>query len=210
MHSILKKILGKSKSSSQSSVKSDNVFAIEQDSVRAGYIRKMPPNYLIRNYAKKYLGLLWQQVSMNRQMFEALYQQPIERYAEMVQLLPASESHHHSHIGGMLDHGLEVIVLFQPKSVKTIYCHRMSHLKNNLSNETLGLPLQFILPWFMILAKLWLILKSLLKTALVGFAWNGQPPQPYKFKYIKGRDYHLHPVLRRIPCKSAHSQVCCV
>ncbi|HDZ6793798.1 TPA: helicase/relaxase domain-containing protein, partial [Mannheimia haemolytica] len=27
------------------------------------------------------------------------------------------------------------------------------------------------------------------------FAWNGQPPQPYKFKYIKGRDYHLHPVL---------------
>ncbi|HDL5605676.1 TPA: TraI domain-containing protein, partial [Mannheimia haemolytica] len=58
---------------------------------------------------QKYLGLLWQQVSMNRQMFEALYQQPIERYAEMVQLLPASESHHHSHIGGMLDHGLEVI-----------------------------------------------------------------------------------------------------
>ena len=27
----------------------------------------------------------------------------------MVQLLPASESHHHSHLGGMLDHGLEVL-----------------------------------------------------------------------------------------------------
>ena len=58
---------------------------------------------------QRYLSLLWQQVSMTREMFDHLYQKPIERYAEMVQLLPASESHHHAHLGGMLDHGLEVI-----------------------------------------------------------------------------------------------------
>ncbi|WP_223894304.1 PfkB family carbohydrate kinase [Haemophilus haemolyticus] len=58
---------------------------------------------------QKYLNLLWQQVSMTQDMFNELYKKPIERYAEMVQLLPASESHHHSHLDGMLDHGLEVL-----------------------------------------------------------------------------------------------------
>ena len=39
-----------------------------------------------------------------------LYRKPLERYAELVQLFPASESHHHAHLGGLSDHGLEIVV----------------------------------------------------------------------------------------------------
>lgn len=35
--------------------------------------------------------------------------QPPERYADLVQLFPASESHHHAYPGNMLDHGLEIV-----------------------------------------------------------------------------------------------------
>ena len=75
-----------------------------------GWITPFSASELLNSELRqKYLNLLWQQVSMTQDMFNELYKKPIERYAEMVQLLPASESHHHSHLGGMLDHGLEVL-----------------------------------------------------------------------------------------------------
>ncbi len=46
--------------------------------------------------------------SMTPPQFDALIRRAIGRYAEFVQELPASEMHHHSTPGGMLDHGLEV------------------------------------------------------------------------------------------------------
>ncbi|SNV30883.1 integrating conjugative element relaxase, PFGI-1 class [Actinobacillus suis] len=82
----------------------DNTHLIQD---KDGWIYPRNANELLStDLRKKYLGLLWQQVSMDRKMFNTLYQKPIENYAEIVQLLPASEAHHHSHIGGMLDHGL--------------------------------------------------------------------------------------------------------
>lgn len=41
-------------------------------------------------------------------VFETRYWPAIERYARLVHLLPASESHHHCGVGGLLHHGLEV------------------------------------------------------------------------------------------------------
>ncbi|SNV30888.1 integrating conjugative element relaxase, PFGI-1 class [Actinobacillus suis] len=38
-------------------------------------------------------------------------------------------------------------------------------------------------------------IEIILKDGTRWFAWNGIPSQPYKFKYIKGRDYELHPVI---------------
>ncbi|MGH9650707.1 MAG: MobH family relaxase, partial [Terriglobales bacterium] len=43
--------------------------------------------------------------------FEALYRQALRNYAAYVQQLPASEAHHHTGLGGLLDHGLEAAVL---------------------------------------------------------------------------------------------------
>ena len=44
-------------------------------------------------------------------IFDALMKEPIYRYAEAVQLAPASENHHHSGPGGLLIHTLDVIAL---------------------------------------------------------------------------------------------------
>ncbi|MGH8468766.1 MAG: MobH family relaxase [Gammaproteobacteria bacterium] len=42
--------------------------------------------------------------------FEVLYRSALSNYASYVQQLPASEAHHHSGLGGLLDHGLEAAV----------------------------------------------------------------------------------------------------
>src|SRR5258708_34825645 len=58
---------------------------------------------------RKLLVHIWQRTSLSRPQFVSLYRTPLERYAELVQQFPASESHHHAYPGGMLDHGLEIV-----------------------------------------------------------------------------------------------------
>lgn len=50
----------------------------------------------------------WDTTSLTQPVFNEYLLAPIERYAELVQLLPASESHHHAYAGGMFDHALEM------------------------------------------------------------------------------------------------------
>ncbi len=50
---------------------------------------------------QKLLEHIWQRTSLSRKQFAALYRTPLERYAELVQQFPASESHHHAYPGGM-------------------------------------------------------------------------------------------------------------
>jgi integrating conjugative element relaxase (TIGR03760 family) len=42
--------------------------------------------------------------------FQRYYLAALQRFARWVQQLPASEAHHHAHVGGLLDHALEVSV----------------------------------------------------------------------------------------------------
>jgi len=42
----------------------------------------------------------------------------IERYAELVQQFPASKSHHHVYLGGILENGLEIMAYALNQSVK--------------------------------------------------------------------------------------------
>ena len=58
---------------------------------------------------QKLLEHIWQRTSLSRRQFATLYLAPLERYAELVQQFPASESHHHAYPGDMLDHGLEIV-----------------------------------------------------------------------------------------------------
>jgi len=48
--------------------------------------------------------------SLFRKQFNSLYRLPLGRFTGLVQQFPASEHHHPSHHGGMLDHGLEIVV----------------------------------------------------------------------------------------------------
>src|SRR3546814_14107025 len=41
---------------------------------------------------KRLLEHIWQRTSLSRKQFASLYRAPLERYAELVQLFPASES----------------------------------------------------------------------------------------------------------------------
>ncbi|MGR3807741.1 MobH family relaxase [Pasteurella testudinis] len=143
---------------------------------------------------QKYLGILWQQVSMTRDMFTALYQKPIERYAEMVQLLPASESHHHSHLGGMLDHGLEVMS-FAAKLRQNYVLPQNAAPEEQSRQRDAWTAVIIYAALVHDVGKVIVDIEITLKNGKKWFAWNGIPEEPYKFSYIKKRDYHLHPVL---------------
>ncbi|WP_424407146.1 MobH family relaxase [Pasteurella sp. PK-2025] len=143
---------------------------------------------------QRYLALLWQQVSMSREMFDNLYQKPIERYAEMVQLLPASESHHHAHLGGMLDHGLEVIS-FAAKLRQNYVLPPNAAPEEQAEQKDAWTAATIYLALVHDVGKSIVDIEIHLKGGKRWFAWNGVPTESYKFKYIKQRDYALHPVL---------------
>ena len=50
-----------------------------------------------------------QLVSVGPKAWDKLYHTPIFRFAEFVQLLPASQYHHHDHAGGLLEHTLQTV-----------------------------------------------------------------------------------------------------
>lgn len=54
----------------------------------------------------------WRSLSgVDNHVFDQIFLDPFRRYAEVVQLAPASESHHHSGPGGLLKHTTEVITI---------------------------------------------------------------------------------------------------
>lgn len=57
---------------------------------------------------QKLLEHIWQRTSLSRRQFATLYLAPLERYAELVQHFPASESHHHAGLlyARLLDPGI--------------------------------------------------------------------------------------------------------
>jgi len=56
------------------------------------------------------LDHMMRQSRLSKAVWERDLLAAIERYAEFVQLMPASESHHHAHAGGLLAHTLEVLL----------------------------------------------------------------------------------------------------
>ena len=80
-----------------------------------GIFKKPKPNGLTalpaKELLKPYSHLLehiHQQVGVPDSHWDAIYLKFIHNFAGLVQLLPASESHHHSGVGGLLTHSLEV------------------------------------------------------------------------------------------------------
>ena len=143
---------------------------------------------------QKYLSTLWQQVSMTQEMFNSLYLSPIEHYAEMVQLLPASESHHHAHLGGMLDHGLEVLS-FAAKLRQNYVLPQNAAPEEQSKQRDVWTATVIYTALVHDIGKVIVDIEMQLKNGQRWFAWHGIPEPPYKFHYIKNRDYELHPIL---------------
>ena len=140
---------------------------------------------------QKLIEHIWQRTSLSRAQFGTLYRAPLERYAALVQQLPASESHHHAYPGGLLDHGLEIVAY----SLKL----RQSYLL------PIGAPPEAQAAQ----AEAWTaaaayaaLLHDIGKIAVdlhIEYAdgerwhpWHGPLERPYRLRYRNDRTYRLH------------------
>jgi len=157
-----------------------------------GLMRPEPAASLLATPRRqKLLEHIWQRTSLSRRQFATLYLAPLERYAELVQKFPASESHHHAYPGGMLDHGLEIVAY----ALKL----RQSHL----------LPAGATPEAQAAQAEAWTagtayaaLLHDIGKVAVdlhveqadgsVWHPWHGPLQRPYRFRYREDRQYRLH------------------
>jgi integrating conjugative element relaxase (TIGR03760 family) len=159
-----------------------------------GWIRPEPAAQLLATpKRKRLLEHIWQRTSVSRPQFARLYQVPLEKYAELVQQFPASESHHHAYLGGLLDHGLEIVV--------DVLKLRQSHLLPvGALPETQAAQSE---AWTAALAYAALV-HDLGKIAVdihveyedgaLWHPWHGPLERPYRFRYREGREYRLHGV----------------
>lgn len=60
--------------------------------------------------ADKALREIWRRTRLAQPVWQRDCLSAIHRYAEFVQLLPASEAHHHAHAGGLLAHTIEMLL----------------------------------------------------------------------------------------------------
>ena len=140
---------------------------------------------------QKLLEHIWQRTSLSRKQFRSLYLAPLERYAELVQQFPASESHHHAYPGGILDHGLEVVAY----ALKL----RQSHLlpggappeDQAAQSEAWTAAISYAALLHDI-GKIVVDLHVEYSDGTVWHPWHGPLTQSYRFRYRDDREYRLH------------------
>ena len=79
------------------------------EGTQRGWLRVLPAAELLTAlHAHEALDTIWRQSRLSQEVWQRDLLPGIERMAELVQLMPASESHHHAHAGGLLAHTLEM------------------------------------------------------------------------------------------------------
>jgi integrating conjugative element relaxase (TIGR03760 family) len=157
-----------------------------------GLMRPEPAASLLATPRRqRLLEHIWQRTSLSRRQFATLYLAALERYAELVQQFPASESHHHAYPGGMLDHGLEIVAY----ALKL----RQSHLlpagttpeaqAAQAEAWTAGTAYAALLHD---VGKVAVDLHVEYADGTVWHPWHGPLRRPYRFRYRGDREYRLH------------------
>lgn len=134
---------------------------------------------------------IWRRASLSRPQFNTLYLKPLERYAELVQLLPASENHHHAHLGGLLDHGLE-IVAYALKIRQTHLLPIGAPPESQSAQAEAWTAAAAYGALLHDLGKIAVDIRVELQGGQLWHPWHGPIDRPYRFKYVKGREYQLH------------------
>ncbi len=76
-----------------------------------GWLRVLSSDQLLAVVrAEKAVDAMWRQSHQSREVWERDFLPAIHRYAAFVQLMPASEAHHHAHAGGLLSHTIEMVL----------------------------------------------------------------------------------------------------
>jgi integrating conjugative element relaxase (TIGR03760 family) len=140
---------------------------------------------------QKLLENIWQRASLSRSQFVELYRRPLERYAELVQQLPASQNHHHAHPGGMLDHGLE-IVAYALKIRQTFLLPIGAPPESQSAQAEAWTAAAAYGALIHDLGKIAVDVHIELEGGKIWHPWHGPINRPYRFRYVKGRNYQLH------------------
>ena len=83
--------------------------AVTLEGAQRGWLRVLPAAELLTALkAHEALDAIWRQSRLSQDTWRRDLLPAIERMAELVQLMPASEAHHHAHVGGLLAHTLEM------------------------------------------------------------------------------------------------------
>lgn len=160
--------------------------------VTEGYLPiESPHSLLAAEHRRQLLDRIWQYTALSHAQFIQLYLNPIHRYAEQVQQLPASETHHHAYLGGMLDHGLELVAC--SLKLRQSYLLPTGAAPEDQAAQTdawsAGIAYGALLHD---IGKIAVDLLVERQDGRVWHPWQGALDQPYRFRYLKGRDYHLH------------------
>lgn len=146
---------------------------------------------LAAEHRRQLLDRIWQYTALSHAQFIQLYLNPIHRYAERVQQLPASETHHHAYLGGMLDHGLELVAC--SLKLRQSYLLPTGAAPEDQAAQTdawsAGIAYGALLHD---IGKIAVDLLVERQDGRLWHPWQGPLDQPYRFRYLKGRDYHLH------------------
>jgi len=161
-------------------------------SVAEGYLPvESAHSLLAAEHRRQLLDHIWQYTALSHAQLTQLYLNPIHRYAEQVQQLPASETHHHAYLGGMLDHGLELVAC--SLKLRQSYLLPTGAAPEDQAAQTdawsAGIAYGALLHD---IGKIAVDLQVERQDGSVWHPWQGALDQPYRFRYLKGRDYHLH------------------
>ncbi|MCX8984234.1 MobH family relaxase [Citrobacter portucalensis] len=167
---------------------------------RDGWFSPEPAEKLLSTPPRKHLlHTLWQRTSLPRPLFDELYQQPIYRYAGLVQQLPASENHHHACPGGLLDHTLEVMAFAAQM--------RQSHLlpvgaaPEDQAREAEAWTAAVIYAALLHdVGKIVTDMEIETDNHQRWYPWEGALTRPYRLKFRHSRDYQLHPATGSLLC----------
>lgn len=150
-----------------------------------------PAQLLIEPHRQRLLDRIWQYTALSPGQFEQLYRRPLLCYAEYVQLLPASESHHHAYAGGMLDHGLELVAT----ALKLRQSHLLPATAAPEDQAVQADAWSAAIAYGALLHDIGKVTVDLEVECLTGqrwHPWHGPLEHPYRFRYVTGRDYKLH------------------
>ncbi|UBT80434.1 TraI domain-containing protein [Pseudomonas amygdali] len=140
---------------------------------------------------QKLLEHIWQRTSLSRKQFNAFYHAPLERYAALVQQVPASESHHHAYRGGMLDHGLE-IVAYALKLRQSYLLPAGTTPEDQAAQAEAWTAATAYAALLHDIGKIAVDLQVEQADGTTWHPWHGPLQQPYRFRYREDREYRLH------------------
>lgn len=160
-----------------------------------GWLSPLTPEALLATpLRQRLMQIIWQRTSLSASLFAQLYQTPVMRFAKLAQQLPASEYHHHSLPGGLLDHTLEVMA-FAAKL-------RQRHLlpagaaPEDQAREAEAWTAGIIYAALLHDAgKIATDIEVITDDAQRWYPWQGPLTRPYRLKYRKKHNHTLHPVV---------------